>query len=97
MEQCQRLHDYAYLIQQVRHYTDQGLTLEAAIDRAVEDCIHQNVMKEFLLIHRGEVCEVILTEYDHELHLRSEKRLSFEEGVEAGEQRNIQQSMNKQI
>ncbi len=97
MERCQRLHDYAYLIQQVRYYTDQGLTLEAAIDRAVSDCIQQNVMKEFLLKHRGEVCEVILTEYDHELHLRSEKKLSFEEGVEAGEQRNIQQSIHFMI
>lgn len=60
MERCQRLHDYAYLIQQVRHYTDQGITLEAAIDRAIRDCIQQNVMKEFLLKHRGEVCEISL-------------------------------------
>jgi len=32
---------------------------------------------------------MILTEYDHELHLRSEKRLSFEEGVEQERQKAI--------
>ena len=89
MERCQRLHDYAYLIQQTRYYTDQGLTLAAAIDHAVEDCIQQDIMKDFLLKHRGEVCEMILTEYDHELHLRSEKKLSFEEGVEQERKQSI--------
>ena len=89
MERCQRLHDYSFLVQQVRLYTDQGLTLKAAIDHAVENFIQQNIMRDFLLKHRGEVCDVILAEYDHELHVRSEKKLSFEEGVEQERQQSI--------
>ena len=89
MERCQRLHDYAYLIQQTRYYTDQGLTLDVVINHAVEICIKQNIMREFLLKHRGEVCEMILTEYDHELHLRNEKKLSFEEGLEQERKQSI--------
>lgn len=54
------------------------------MDEAVKTCIEQNAMREFLLKHRGEVCNVILTEYDPELHLRSEKKLSYEEGVKKG-------------
>ncbi len=94
MERCQRLHDYAYLIQRVRHYIDSGLKLEAAIDRAVCDCIQQNILKPFLLKHRGEVGQMILTEYNAALHIRSEKKLSYEEGerhgMQIGEQRGIQ-------
>ncbi len=94
MERCQRLHDYAYLIQQVRHHIDNGLKLEAAIDRAVNDCIQQNILKPFLLKHRGEVSQMILTEYNAALHIRSEKQISYEEGeqrgMQIGEQRGAQ-------
>lgn len=91
MERCQRLHDYAYLLQRIRHYRESGLTLIAAVDKAVEACIREGVMKEFLLKHRGEVTDIILTEYNAELHINSEKKLSFEEGQIQGHQEGHQE------
>lgn len=97
MERCQRLHGYAYLIQRVRNYTNNGLLLEAAIDCAVKDCIQKNILKPFLLKHRGEVCNMILTEYDHEFHVRCEKKLSFEDGERSGIQQGLQQGLQQSI
>ena len=89
LERCRRLFGYSYLIQQVRHHMDQGLVLEAAMDRAIEECIAQGILKEFLLKHRGEVRDMILTKYDASFHIKCEKELSREEGISIGRQEGI--------
>ena len=87
MKGCRKLYEYAYLVDRVRCCLNQGLRLEAAINQAVEDCIKNDILKGFLLKHREEVREMILSEYDQELHIRSEKAISFEEGEKAGQER----------
>lgn len=89
MDRCTRLHGYAYLIQQVRHYAHQGLIPEAAMDHAVQDCIQQDILKEFLLKHKAEVCNMILTHYDAAFHIQCEKQESFEDGEKQGLQNGI--------
>ena len=84
MKSCRKLYEYAFLINAVRSRLNEGLHLEAAVDQAVEDCIQHDVLKNFLLKHREEVREMILSEYDEELHINSEKKISYEEGLEAG-------------
>ena len=56
------------------------LALEAAVDRAVDVCLENGILKELLSVHRAEVKHVILTEYNEELHLKN----TFEEGREEG-------------
>ena len=87
MKGCRKLYEYAYLVDMVRSYLNEGLRLEAAVNRAVEDCIKHDILKGFLLKHREEVREMILSEYDEDLLIRSEKEISFEEGELAGLQR----------
>ena len=41
------------------------------MDQAIEDCIRFDILKEFLLKHRGEVKQVILTEYNQERHAKT--------------------------
>ncbi len=84
LKSCRKLYEYAYLVNEVRQGLDQGLRLEAAVDRAVDECINHNILKGFLLKHREEVREMILSEYDEELHIKSEKQISFEEGKASG-------------
>ena len=84
MKSCRKLYEYAYLVNEVRSALGQGHTLEAAVDRAVDACIKNDILKGFLLKHREEVREMILSEYDDELHIRSEKQISYEEGIAEG-------------
>ena len=41
------------------------------MDQTIEDCIRFDILKEFLLKHRGEVKLVILTEYNQERHAKT--------------------------
>ena len=88
MDACRKLYEYAYFIHTVREFLKEGLTRDAAIDRAADHCIGANILKDFLNRHRAEVKNVILTEYDekrHEESLREEgEARGFEKGIEKG-------------
>lgn len=80
MKNCRKLYEYAYLVESVRLYLNQGLVFTAAVDAAVRNCIEHDILKSFLLKHRGEVKSMILEEDLTEFHIKCEKKLSFEEG-----------------
>ena len=48
MEKCQTLHDYALFVDTVRQYISSGYTREHAVEKSVEECICNNVLKDFL-------------------------------------------------
>lgn len=84
MEQCRKLGEYAFLINQIREQLKTGKQLQAAVHFAVSHCIEHGILEEFLRKHRAEVTDVILTEYDQERHIKNEKQLSYREGHEDG-------------
>ena len=70
---------------------------EGAVDRAVEECIAEGILADFLKKERGEVKDVILTEYNAERHIKNEKKLSYEEGVEKGIEKGIEKGLERGI
>ena len=60
--------------------------MAAAIDRAVEHCIEAGILKDFLILHRAEVKDVILTEYDEKRH----ERTLIDQGIEIGKEQGIE-------
>lgn len=54
--------------------------MASAVDQAVETCIGSGILEDFLRKHRAEVKDMILSEYDEELHIKCEKESSFLEG-----------------
>lgn len=94
MEKCRRLKDYAVFVAEVRKETAAGYSLPDAVERAVDQCIRQNVLKDILVKNRAEVTEMVLTEYDEERHIANEKELSREEGILEG--RNVMIKKMKQ-
>ena len=55
---------YATFIFMVQENQRKGMNREDAIQKAVFDCINQNVLKEFLEQHRGEVVSMLLEEWN---------------------------------
>ncbi len=84
MARCRLLGEYAWLVNRIRKYCTGGLTLEAAVEKAVDDGIGEGILADILTKHRAEVTEMILEEYDEEFHIRCEKKLSYSEGEKAG-------------
>lgn len=67
------------------------LPLEEAIGKAVDECIKDNVLREFLQKNRAEVLSVSIFEYDEEKHIRLERRDAMEEGLQKGMEQGIEQ------
>lgn len=58
--------------------------MENGVARAVEECIQEGVMAEFLLAHKAEVIEMCLTEYNEEETMAMLKKEAREDGLEEG-------------
>ena len=86
MNACRKLYEYSYFVGKVREHLNEGLTLNAAIDSGIQECIRSDILKPFLLKHRGEVKQVILTEYNEELHAKT----LIEEGRREEREKNAQ-------
>ena len=84
MEKCKPLQDYAILVQKIRENIAQGCTTQDSVDKAVLECIREDILAEFLRKHRAEVLNVCLTEYDEERVLQSIREEEFQLGLECG-------------
>lgn len=82
MEKCTELRDYALLISRIRSNCKSGMMLGDAIDKAIEDCIKEGVLKDILETHRMEAKEMLFTEYNEEAHMKHIKESSFESGID---------------
>ena len=85
MDSCRELYEYAFLVEEIRKGVRMGLRLADSVDRAVEVCIKEEVLKSFLLRHRAEVKSVILEEFDLNKDIELEKKESYQEGKSIGQ------------
>ena len=79
MENCKKLRDYSIFTNKIREYNEL-LPLSQAVEKAIEDCIAGNILKEFLQKNRAEVVSVSIFEYNEELHMQQERQESIEKG-----------------
>lgn len=64
MESCEYLRDYATFVGKVKTYKRKYDDLSSAIDKDIEYCISQNIMKDIGEKHRLEVSRLIFKEFD---------------------------------
>ena len=69
--------------------------MEAAVNQAVDDCIRNGMLAEILSANKAEVLNLILTEYDEQSHIASEKEISYAEGEEKGIKKGIEKGINQ--
>ena len=97
MAKCEPLRGYAILVDKIRRYKKEGMSLEQATNRAVDECIREGVLRDFLIKHRTEVADMFLSEYDEAERLRLEKKESLEEGIAIGEKQGASNSLVSSI
>ena len=85
MESCQILKEYAQYVSKVRTYK-KTLSLNETVEKAVEECIQEGILRDFLLKHRAEVVAMSIFEYDREWEEELLRKEEFEAGRELGEQ-----------
>ena len=84
MKHCRRLKEYSIFVQCVREYIQSESSVEDALEKAIDTCINQDVLADFLKKHRAEVTNMILTTYDKDLYEKTLKEDAREEGREEG-------------
>ena len=95
MEHCRTLKEYAQYVARVRKYAaKQDVSLEEAVTRAVDECIEEGILAEFLLKNKTEVIKVSIYEYDKEFEEKKLRKAEYEagrqDGIEIGRQDGIE-------
>ena len=84
METCRLLGEYARYVEQVRIFA-RTKPFPEAVKRAVDYCIHNGVLSEFLSKNRAEAVEMCIFEFDEEKYLKMERDYAYQNGLDEGQ------------
>ena len=96
-EKCPVLKQYTQYVEQVRR-NSASMPLEQAVEAAIEYCIRQDILKDFLLKQRAEVVKMSIFEYDEEREMELIRRDEREIGEQIGaekERKKAEQELKK--
>ena len=91
MEKCRELHDYSAFVALVREKRKNGMNLKHAVNEAIDECIHQDIMADFLRKNRAEVVKMSIYEYDEEKNYKMLQEQYWNMGHERGKSEGITQ------
>ncbi|MBD8948273.1 MAG: hypothetical protein EGR94_00055 [Blautia obeum] len=94
LEQCQTLREYAQYVTKVRKYAKE-MNLDEAVERTVNECIQEGILKDFLRANRNEVIAMSIFEYDKEEEEKKLRKAEYEAGIQVGRQEGIQEAKKK--
>ena len=86
---CQTLKEYMLLVERIRTYA-KDMPLNAAVTTAVNECIEENILADFLRKNKAESIEMCLFEYDEKREKELIRKAEFQEGVKDATKRMIQ-------
>ena len=81
-KKCPTLNQYMQYVDRVRKYQKE-MPLDEAVERAVNECIREGTLADFLLKNKAEVMSMSIYEYDEELHMKNVREEAYEEGRNA--------------
>ncbi len=93
MEQCESLKEYAQYVALVRKYKQETGSLDDGVKLAIEQCINEGILEDFLRKNRSEVEMTSIFEYNKE----EEDRKLYEAGVEQGIEKGIEQGIEQGV
>ena len=81
MEQCKKLKEYAQYVARVRKY-QKIMPLKSAVERAIKECIEEDILADFLRKNRAEVIAMSIFEYNQKEEEELLRREEYEAGAE---------------
>lgn len=80
MNKCIRLMHYSQFIARINQNIQGGMSVDIAVDEAINYCIQNGILEDILMRNRSEVCHMLLTEFDSKKFART----MWNEGHESG-------------
>lgn len=93
MKKCRVLSEYAEFVQISRNFAASGADMKAALNQAVDYCVENGILSEFLGKYRAEVLGMLLEEFDEKKYRRSMKEEGRAEGYREGDAKRIVKSV----
>ena len=101
MKQCKILEEYARFVDATKQLVAETEDRKEALESAIEYCIENHILEEFLRKYRSEVLGMLLEEFDvkkYERSLREEGvEIGREEGIEFGRAEGRDQTLIQQV
>ena len=63
------------------------MSLKESVTKAVDECIKEGILADFLKKNKSEVISMSIFEYDEKLHEETMRKIGKREGIEIGEDR----------
>ena len=82
-QKCPTLLQYVQYVECVRKY-ERTMPLQEAVETAVDECIQKGILRDFLLREKAKVISMSIFEFDQELHDKTIRNESWEEGKAEG-------------
>lgn len=79
---CKHLHDYGRLIDKIKEGIAGVLDSQSAISNAIEFCLTNDVMRNYLVKNQEEVFNMLALQWDSDAALQARFDEGFEEGIE---------------
>lgn len=86
LSKCRTLREYMYFVDRVRKNNEISGNLEDAIRQAIDHCIEEDVLRDFLDEHREEVMHVMTLDYTFERRLEMQRAEAIEDGEKIGKE-----------
>ena len=83
MEKCRTLREYCMFVERIRGYAKE-LEIADAVERAVTECIREDILADFLSAQRAEVIAMSIFEYNKEEEMKKIRADEFSIGKDAG-------------
>lgn len=97
LSKCQTLREYMYFVDMVWKNNEISGNLEDAIEKAINQCMEENVLRDFLAQHREEVMHVMTLDYTFERRLEMQRAEAIEDGERIGKEIGKEEKLSEQI
>ena len=88
LKRCRALAEYMELVNRIRD-NQKNMSTDDAINAAIESCIEDGIMSEFLIKYRAEVFSVCITEFDEKVYTDGIREEGREEGRREGHEEGL--------
>ncbi len=82
LEKCKTMQEYSIFVETVRKWKE--IDTQNGFEKAIEECITNNILHEYLKRKTKEVLNMLLAEYDYETDIAVQRAESLMIGIERG-------------
>lgn len=97
LAKCRPLSEYMELVNRIRDNQKNGMSVNDAVDSAVDSCIEDGIMSDFLTKHKAEVRNVCITEFDEKVYTDGIREEGRAEGRKEGRAEGLEQGIKSMI